>query len=70
MRICQHDALCDVFMLFFKIIMVVRGNSVVAVIWITQGMYKTLPFCMVSLLTLMLLCVIIYSILFKVNLLC
>ena len=59
MRICWHDALCDIlfFMLSFKIIVVVRGNSTVAVIWITQGMFITLNFCMISLFTLMLLCV-------------
>ena len=65
MMIHRHDALCDViFMLSFKITVVVRGNSVVALIWIAQGMSFTLTICMVCLLTLMLLCVITYRILF------
>ena len=54
MRICRHDVLCDViFMLSFKITVVVSGNSIVALIWIAQGMFFALTICMVSLLTLM-----------------
>ena len=58
------------FMLSFKITVVVRGNSVVALIWIAQGMSFTLTICMVSLLTLILPCTIPYRILYEVSLLC